>query len=111
MLAKDWGTITILASPNDQDIEQKLVKLLSNTPYNTYVCSLQKINFLESKRRYNELFRKKPQKILIYSHRIEQFKDQEHKQKINSNTGYCWIIWYRDENGFFSKTTELDWIY
>lgn len=96
----------------DPDNEKELVKKLRLMPYDSYLCSFEKLKFLESKSRYEKIFGKQqPEQVLIYSHRVEQFRDEQLYNKINNSIAYCWVVWYRDEKGFFSKETKLDWIY
>lgn len=103
------GKNLIIVQP---DNEVELIKKIKSMPRNSYLCSFEKLRFLESKSRYEKIFGKlRPQKIFVYSHRIASFTDKKLQNKINNTTAYCWLIWYRDENGFFNKETKLEWIY
>ena len=91
---------------------QLLLKALSDVKPGGYVCSFQRLLQLESKKRFENIYSKrKPEKIYVYSHRVACYSNGDFTKKISSAVAYCWVIWHKDENGFFSKETMLDWIY
>lgn len=91
---------------------QLLRKALIDVKYGGYVANFQKLAQLESKQRYQDIYGKyKPYKILIYSRRISCYKNGDLSQKVQGAVAYSWAIWRKDEDGFFSKETKLDWIY
>ena len=94
---------------------QLMRKALKDIKPGGYVCSFQKLLQLESKARYEEIYSHfKPWKIFVYSKRVKCFKndDKEKYKEMNSTICDSWVIWHKDENGFYSnKTTLLDWIY
>ena len=89
---------------------QLLNKTLRDIKPNGYVCNLQKLAQLESKKRYEEIYSKfVPQIIYLYSNRIKCTKDNK---EVNTTIPYCWVIWQKDEKGFYSnKETKFEWIY
>lgn len=94
---------------------QLLNKALRDIKPNGYVCSFQKLLQLESKARYEEIYaRFKPEKIYVYVKRVKCYRggDTEKYKDMNSTICYSWVIWHKDEKGFYSnKETKLDWIY
>ena len=89
-----------------------LNKALNDVAPGGYVCSFQRLLQLESKKRYEKIYgKRKPEKIFVYSHRMKCYANGNIDNAVNSAIAYCWMVWHKDENGFFSKTTELDWIY
>jgi tRNA1(Val) A37 N6-methylase TrmN6 len=96
-------------SDNPRGFSELLNKAFNDVKLNGYVCSLQRLTHLESKKRYEKIYgRRPPQQVFIYSHRLKCFKD---KSLVNTTVPYCWAVWHKDENGFFTKETKLDWIY
>lgn len=102
-------------SKNPIGFSQLLVKSLRDIKPGGYVCSFQKLLQLESKTRYDEIYsRYKPSNIFIYVKRVKCFRggDTEKYKDMNSTICYSWVIWKKDEKGFYSnKDTKLDWIY
>lgn len=91
---------------------QLINKALNDIKPGGYVASFQKLLQLESKSRYEEIYgKKKPEWIFVYSHRMKCYKNGDEKEVYNSAVAYSWVVWHKDENGFFSKETKLDWIY
>lgn len=90
---------------------QLLNKALRDVKPNGLVCNLQKLVYLDSKNRYERIYAKyKPEQILVYSGRISMYDGTG--KKTNSTIPYCWVVWRKDENGFYSnRETKLDWIY
>lgn len=91
---------------------QLLDKALRDVKPGGLVCNFQKLLHLETKKRYELIYaRYKPEKILIYCNRVKEFKDK--KGNFTSSTiAYCWVVWRKDEKGFYSnKTTQVEWIY
>lgn len=70
------------------------------------VCLFLKIQFLESKKRY-ELFKKYPLKtVLVYSERQQCAKDADFEKYTATTQCYCWFVF---EKGYKGKPT-IDWI-
>lgn len=91
---------------------QLLLKALSDVKPGGYVCSFQRLLQLESKKRFENIYcKRKPETIYVYSHRVACYENGDFSKKVSSAVAYCWVIWHKDENGFFSKETKLDWIY
>lgn len=100
---------------NPIGFNQLLVKALRDVKPGGYVCSFQKLLYLESKNRYEDIYSKyKPEIIYVYSRRVKCYRggDTEKYKDMNSTICYSWAVFHKDENGFYSnKTTLLDWIY
>ena len=89
-----------------------LVKALKDVAPGGYVCSFQRLLSLESKKRYEQIYSKyKPEKIYVYSHRMQCYADGDMSKKINSSIAYAWFVYHKGLDGKFSKVTTLDWIY
>lgn len=89
-----------------------LNKALNDIRPGGYVCSFQRLLQLESKKRYEKIYgRRRPSQILVYSHRMKCFKNGDKNQIHNNAIAYSWAIWHKDEEGFFTDETKLDWIY
>lgn len=97
---------------NPVGFSQLLKKALSDVKPGGYVCSLQRLLYLESKQRYEDIYGKyKPCNIYVYCHRVNCFKNGDLSKKENNAYGQCWVIFHKDEQGFFKDETKLDWIY
>ena len=100
---------------NPIGFNQLLVKALKDIKPGGYVCSFQKLLHLESKNRYEDIYsRFKPEKIYVYVKRVKCYRggDTEKYKDMNSTICYSWVIFHKDEKGFYSnKETKLDWIY
>ena len=99
-------TIMIVENPpfkhSQQFIEHGLNNILQK---GEYLCSLQRIQFLESKSR-KSLFNEHPPKfVFIFSERIKCEKDGI-KSKNGSMMCYAWFVW---EKGYHGNTI-LKWI-
>lgn len=65
-----------------------------------YVCALLKIQFLESIKRYDELFRSAPPKyIVVFSRRTTCLKEGKVLQH-SSAMCFAWFIWQKGYTGF-----------
>lgn len=93
------------------DYNRLVRKALNDVKINGYVAVLSRLSILESKQRYEQIYgHRKPEKILIFSRRLKCFKDKS-ADLIHTDKPFIWIIWHKDEQGFFSKETKLEWIY
>lgn len=91
---------------------QLLNKALNDIKPGGYVCSFQRLLQLESKKRYEGIYGKRPpSRIWVYSHRVACYENGDLNKKMSSAIAYCWVVWHKDMDGFFSKNTILDWIY
>lgn len=73
---------------------------------NRKVALVCRIQFLESQRRYDEIFKEQPPKnILIFVKRLNCYRNNS--KPINSSAiCYCWIIWDKKYNG----DPKIKWI-
>ena len=63
------------------------------------VAFLLQLQFLESQKRYIELFsRCPPSKVYIFAKRIKCYKNEE-KTKYTGGICYCWFIWDKEYSG------------
>ena len=70
---------------------------------------LARLKFIESKKRYEEIFSKNPPtRIYQYIDRIACYKDGDFSIKPNSIEAYAWFVWDKDDP---SKDTTLKWIW
>ena len=94
--------------------------IITNPPYNLALDFVQKalelskrkvamfmrIQFLESKKRYVELFKEcPPKKVLVFVKRMKCYPRDSDTLK-SSAICFCWIIWDKDYEG----NTILEWI-
>ena len=97
---------------NPIGFSELLIKALKDVAPDGYVCSFQRLLSLESKKRYEQVYSKyKPEKIYVYSHRMQCYADGDMSKKINSSIAYAWFIYHKGLDGKFSQETKLDWIY
>lgn len=76
---------------------------------NKGVLMLGRLKFVESQKRYTEIFKDNPPtKIFGYIDRIACYKNGDFSEKPNSIEAYAWFYW--DKNNA-SKTTEFNWIW
>ena len=91
---------------------QLLKKALIDVRPGGYVANFQRLAQLESKQRYEDIYGKyKPYKIFVYSKRINCYNNGDFNQKVQGSIAYSWVVWKKDEQGYFMNKTELDWIY
>lgn len=94
----------IITNPPYKQATEFVVKALELT--NRKVAMFLRIQFLESKRRYEEIFRSNPpKKVLVFVKRIKCYPDDCDTIK-SSAICYCWIIWDKEYNG----KPILEWI-
>lgn len=93
------------------DYNRLVRKALDDIKPDGYVAVLTRLVALESKQRYEQIYgRRKPEKVLIFARRLKCFESRP-SDLIHTDKPFCWIVWHKDNNGFFSKETKLDWIY
>lgn len=96
-------------SSNPIGFSELLNKALNDVKAGGYVCSFQRLTSLESKRRYQKTWcRRPPNCVYVYSHRLKHTKDNK---LCHTNDAYCWCIFHKDETGHFASETKLKWIY
>lgn len=75
--------------------------------YEKKICFLLRAAFLESSRRYNNIFSiNPPAKVLIFSERLSLYPKGT---EVNGGgtTSYAWFVWDREDS---SKETKIEWI-
>lgn len=96
----------IVTNPPFKFAEQFVKKGMDLITYGHKVCLFLKVQFLESKSRY-ELFKNYPLKeLLVYSERQQCAKDAAFEKYTATTQCYCWFIF---EKGYTGKPT-IDWI-
>jgi len=97
---------TIVMNPPFKYITPFLLKALSIT--NKKVCMFGRIQFLESKDRYEQVFSKiKPSRVYIYVDRISCAKNSDFSKKMSSSMCYAWYVFDKEDT---SGETKLNWI-
>ena len=96
----------IITNPPFKYAEQFVEKGMDLISKGHKVCLFLKVQFLESKSRY-DLFKKYPLKhLLVYSERQQCSKNAEFEKYKATTQCYCWFIF---EKGYKYKPT-IDWI-
>ena len=73
------------------------------------VLMLGRLKFLESQKRYTEIFKDNPPtKVFGYIDRIACYKNGDFSKKPNSIEAYAWFYWDKNDT---SKKTEYNWIW
>jgi hypothetical protein len=73
------------------------------------VLMLGRLKFLESQKRYTEIFQDNPPtKIFGYIDRIACYKNGDFSEKPSSIEAYAWFYWDKNDT---SKKTEFNWIW
>lgn len=73
------------------------------------VLMLGRLKFLESQKRYTEIFQDNPPtKIFGYIDRIACYKNGDFSEKPSSIEAYAWFYWDKKD---ISKKTEFNWIW
>ena len=73
------------------------------------VLMLGRLKFLESQKRYTEIFKDNPPtKIFGYIDRIACYKNGDFSEKPSSIEAYAWFYWDKADT---SKKTEFNWIW
>ena len=88
-----------------------IVKALEEVKVGGTVIMFLKTLHLESKVRYEKIYKKyPPSKLYIYADRIDCFKDNN-KNKKGGAISYSIFMWTnKKEDGTFDKDTKIDWI-
>lgn len=99
-------TCDILTNPPYKYAKEFVLKALELVKPGRKVYMFLKLQFLEGKTRYTELFSKYPPKtVYVFSDRISCIKNGEGEFN-HGAVCYAWYVW---EKGF-SGTTEIKWI-
>lgn len=95
---------------NPYGFNELLLKALKDVKKGGYVCSLQKITHLESQKRHEMIYGMyKPERVYIYSHRID-WVDLDKNVNVKGTSTYTWCIWHKGEDGKFSRDSMIDWV-
>lgn len=87
-----------------------ILKALKEIKNDGWVIMFLKTLHLESKVRYEKIFKNHPPtKLYIYADRISCYKGGDFS-KPQGAISYSIFMWHKDENGEFDKNTKLDWI-
>jgi len=97
----------IIMNPPFKDIDKFVNAVLPCARHK--LIMLARLKFIESKKRYEEIFSKNPPtRIYQYIDRIACYKDGDFSIKPNSIEAYAWFVWDKDDP---SKDTTLKWIW
>lgn len=97
----------IITNPPYKYAKEFVLKALDSIPEGRKVIMLLKIQFLESKNRYEDLFSKYPPKyVYVFSERIQCQINGDFTRKMSSAMCYCWFVWLK---GFRGEPT-IRWI-
>jgi len=97
----------IIMNPPFKDIDKFVNAVFSC--FSHKLIMLARLKFIESKKRYEEIFSKNPPtRIYQYIDRIACYKDGDFSIKPNSIEAYAWFVWDKDDP---SKDTTLKWIW
>lgn len=73
------------------------------------VLMLGRLKFVESQKRYTEIFKDNPPTIIrAYIDRIACYKNGDFSEKPSSIEAYAWFYWDKNDT---SKETKFDWIW
>lgn len=88
-----------------------IVKSLFEVKENGYVCMFLKTLHLESKERYEKIFKNyPPTRLHVYSPRISCYKNNDTSLPQGA-ISYTWFVWHKLTEMNFEGPTILDWIY
>lgn len=89
----------ILTNPPYKYAEEFIETAIQKVEYGYYIIMLLKIQFLESKGRY-DLFKKYPPKyVYVNSSRQTCYINGDMSKKMSSASCYCWFIWQKGFEG------------
>jgi len=101
--------------------DKQFDNIVTNPPYNIAervfhhaydlanhkVCLLLRLAFLESKRRYDNIFKAKaPTTVLVFSERLSMYPAGDERVS-GGTTSYAWFIWDKD---VITRETRIKWI-
>lgn len=109
------------AVANFFDIDTKFANIVTNPPFNIAeevfehafklarrkVCLLLRTAFLESRRRYETIYRtRRPSLLLVFTERLSMYP-KGLEQNGGGTTSYSWFVWDVENP---AKTTQVEWI-
>ena len=98
----------IITNPPYKYCTEFILNALDSISKGHKVAMFLKLQTLEGKKRYDEIYSKYPPKtIYVYVNRVACAKNGEFEKYPSSAVCYAWFIWVKGEYG----VTELKWIY
>ena len=88
-----------------QEFVEKAMEIMDD---GKYLCMLMKLTFLEGKKRYNMFKKYPPEKILVFSTRINcaHGGDFEKEPELGGAVAYAWYIWKKGNN----VSPKIEWL-
>lgn len=88
-----------------QEFVEKAMEIMDD---GKYLCMLIKLTFLEGKKRYNMFKKYPPEKILVFSTRINcaHGGDFEKETELGGAVAYAWYIWKKGNN----VSPKIEWL-
>lgn len=114
---KNKYDLIITNPPYMKDSKDKLgltsmiVKMLEDVKPDGYVCLLLKTLHLESKNRYEQIYKTMPPyKVYVYAPRISCYKNNDTTMPQGA-ISYAWYIWHKEKDGTYKvDEPRLNWI-
>lgn len=104
------GFTNIVTNPPFNIATEIIEKSLSILPRGGKACFLLRTAFLESKNRYNRLFRTNPPAtVYVFSERLSMYPAGQKGVKGGGTTSYSWFVW-NEEKMCERNITEVKWI-
>lgn len=101
----------IVTNPPYRYAKEFVIKALELLPHGGKCCMLLRLQFLEGKARYEEIFRTTPpRRVYVFSERLQCAKNGDFEQLKTSGgsaIAYAWFVWVK---GCENKTTTVNWI-
>lgn len=99
-----------MTNPPYKQATEFVLKALDILPVGCKCFMFLKLTFLESEKRYKQIFKDNPPKnIYVFSKRVACAKNGDFgsvKESGGSLTAYAWFVWEKGYKG----TTTVDWI-
>ena len=100
-----------MTNPPYRYAKEFVLKALELLPHGSKCCMLLRLQFLEGKARYEEIFRESPpRRIYVFTERLQCAKNGDFEQikaAGGSAVAYAWFVWVK---GNKNKTTTVNWI-
>lgn len=105
------GLYDIVTNPPYKQAKEFVLKALELLPKGGKCCMLLRLQFLEGKARYEEIFRETPpRRVYVFTERLQCAKSGDFerlKAAGGSAVAFAWFVWIK---GCENKTTTIDWI-
>lgn len=99
-----------IGSRSNPGLADLIVKALNEVKEGGYVCMFLKTLHLESKTRYEKIFKNyPPARLHVYSPRISCYKNNDTNLPQGA-ISYTWFVWHKLKDMNFESPTILDWI-